>query len=290
MSARWTEFGEPSAPALVALHTWEDDHAHFRDLAPLLPGYRIVSLHEPERAVVMPRRVEQWLDHYEPTMVAAGVTAPYGLIGWSFGGVLAMEMTRRVRARGQHVAYCAMIDALRPARQPLGVRDFAWFHLGEAMQLLDEQERIAYLRKHWWYYTRRRWPRTMDTIIRSARVFGRARTINLSHVIKRIGGEGNPVDPLTIAIHTAYLHYECPGVDFAVHLYETDPSAQRTVRPALNWSGFLHRGYTIRRVAGRHTTLFDPEHIASLAEAMSADLRAVAAAGPVSGTAGSPLS
>ncbi len=43
---------------------------------------------------------------------------PYRILGWSVGGVIAVEMARILRAEGQRVASLVLLDTLTPARMP----------------------------------------------------------------------------------------------------------------------------------------------------------------------------
>lgn len=218
----------------------------------------------------MPRRVNQWVDHHLATLRRVGVPTETGVIGYSFGGVVAVELTRSLRAEGVDVDYCGLIDTLRPILKPLSNREFVWHHLAEAALIDEPTKRRKYLRRKTLALLHRQFPRLGKIVIKVAQRTGRLREI----------GDANPgwkpTDPLMISIHTAYLNYRGASVDFPVCIYETEDSSQRTLRAALGWVGHLERGFRITRISGGHFSLFDDEHLPGLVRAMEADLEAVA--------------
>jgi thioesterase domain-containing protein len=57
------------------------------------------------------RDVSALAELYLREVVAGQPAGPYLLGGWSFGGVVAFEMARRLRARGQNVSLVALLDS-----------------------------------------------------------------------------------------------------------------------------------------------------------------------------------
>ena len=189
---------------------------------------------------------------------------PYRLIGWSFGGVVAVELARRLVDRGDDVEFVGLIDTTRPRLLPLSNREYVWYHLGAAAAMTDA-ERLPYLRHKVAYLAVRTFPRVGGAARATLMRFGYRRDRVKKHSVK-------PTDPLMIAVHTSYLNYRGEGVPFAVHLYATQESLTKAGSPVLRWAQWLHGGYTVRDIPGGHYSLFDPEHIASLAEALRLDL------------------
>jgi thioesterase domain-containing protein len=62
--------------------------------------------------------VEDLAARYLEALRAVQPKGPYLLGGWSFGGLVAFEMARRVIASGEEVALLAMIDTWSPAKTP----------------------------------------------------------------------------------------------------------------------------------------------------------------------------
>ena len=56
-------------------------------------------------------RLEDMAAFYLREIKSVQPQGPYRLLGYSFGGTLALEMARQLRANGEHVALLAMLDA-----------------------------------------------------------------------------------------------------------------------------------------------------------------------------------
>jgi aspartate racemase len=96
-------------------------------------------------------RVEDMAAHYVREIREAQPEGPYYLGGWSFGGVIAFEMARQLRAAGARIALLALFDTYsrlpdRPAKPPLS-RFLLWrlqFHLG-AVRRLERGHKLRYV-------------------------------------------------------------------------------------------------------------------------------------------------
>lgn len=85
-------------------------------------------------------RVENMVDLYLEQMRAAQPQGPYFLGGYSFGGLVAFEMARRLRAEGEEVKFLALVDTYLPSpneKQSLLGKFFA----------LSPPQKLAYIRK-----------------------------------------------------------------------------------------------------------------------------------------------
>ena len=257
MSA-WVVAGQPGGPPLVALHTWTKERDQYDRLGAALGDRAVYSSLPPSPLDgPPPRRVDQWVDHHERVLRAMPVEAPFRIVGWSFGGVLAVELARRLRANGEGVEWVGLIDSIRPRLKPLSARDYMWVHLGESLHITDERARVAYL----WLHTKVLLHRSITGVApwlmpRSA----------------RRASPPKPTDPLTVAIHTAYLNYRGDDVPFPVSLYVTDESVARTDQSALRWAGHLAAGFELVEIPGTHETVFDDAHVTALAAALRRSL------------------
>lgn len=257
------------AVSLVAVHTWHNESSRYERFAAAMPEVTVHSLHPPTPETVgdmaMPRRVDQWIDHHEASLRALPVEPPYRLVGWSFGGVVAVELARRLRAQGTAVTFVGMIDSIRPIRLPLSDREYLWYHIGAA-STMDPSVRGQYLRRKIAYLALRRYPRTVGAM---RAVFARAGLVNTP-----TGGPKPKVtDPLMVSIHTAYLNYDGDPIDFPVSLYTTAGSVRRCGNPALRWLEHLHGGYELTAIPGGHFTLWDPPNVERVAAAVREGLR-----------------
>jgi thioesterase domain-containing protein len=104
-----------SRPPLFCVHPAGGDVLCFaalaRHLGPDQPFYgfqsRGLTGSEPPLA-----RIEDMAAHYIEEMRRAQPQGPYRLGGWSLGGVVAFEMARQLRERGDEVALLAILDSV----------------------------------------------------------------------------------------------------------------------------------------------------------------------------------
>ena len=262
---RWVRAGTSGTP-LVALHTWRDEIPRYAALSAALGDRTVVSLRPPVPGRdPMPRRVDEWVEFHDAALADLALDPPYRLLGWSFGGVVALELARRFRARGTAVAFVGLIDTIRPVLRPLSDREFVWYHLGAAAALPPDQRR-DYLRKKLSFLAVRRFPRAgAATQTAWRRLAGRPPVTSQA--------ERKPTDPLMVSVHTAYLNYRGEPVSFPVSVYATGPSVVRAQEPALRWAPWLHGGFELVEVPGSHTSLFDVPNVDGLARALDHSLR-----------------
>ena len=79
--------------------------------------------HDPQHPATVQDEVESTLR----ALQAAGVGGPYRLLGYSFGGVFALELARALRKQGQEIAFLGMLDT------PLGEQEWPLMTWGKFM-------------------------------------------------------------------------------------------------------------------------------------------------------------
>jgi amino acid adenylation domain-containing protein len=99
-----------------------------------LPGF--------DRDEDLPSGVEQLCDTYLPQLRALQPHGPYRFLGWSFGGVVALELAQRLTAEGETVDLVAMIDTLVPGLQRAG-RLRAYVELARGGDLLGVGRKLV---------------------------------------------------------------------------------------------------------------------------------------------------
>ncbi len=270
---RWCRVGDGNQAPLVAVHTWHSDVMHYEALSQALGDRPIFSVLPPKSdAGALPRRVDDWVDHVLAVLDELPVDPPYRVIGWSFGGVVALETARRLIAGGKPVAFVGMIDTIRPKLRPLSPSEYLWYHLGEALDIPDERLRIRYMGKKGLVYLHRRFPVAGGAAKRALRV---ARPQPAPEAKRPKPSNSKPRDPLKVSIHVSYLNYRGRGVDFPVSLYATAPSCVRAGGPALRWSGWLEAGYEFVMISGDHFSLFERGNVESFAGVLQRSLDVV---------------
>ena len=98
---------------LVLLHPIEGELAAYRQLVEQLPaGWRVLGLAQPvaesghTTVWSLPQRAEYYL-----AQLQSQINGRFHLLGWSMGGLLAIEMARQLRAAGQAVGYVGALDS-----------------------------------------------------------------------------------------------------------------------------------------------------------------------------------
>jgi thioesterase domain-containing protein len=81
-----------------------------------------------------PWSVEALAERYVDALRAVQPEGPYQLGGWSFGGVVAFEMARRLEARGDEVSLLAMIDVAPPQREVRPEAPVDWARFAEDLR------------------------------------------------------------------------------------------------------------------------------------------------------------
>jgi thioesterase domain-containing protein len=267
---RWCLVGAGDEAPLVAVHTWHGETEKYHAVAEALPGRRIYSVLPPKPDVdVLPRRVDDWVEHAIAVLDALPVDPPYRLVGWSFGGVIAVETARRLRERGTPVAFVGMIDTIRPNLRPLSTKEYVWYHLGEACGIPDERLRFRYLGVKTLQLLNRRFPVAGGL---AKQVRDRIWPDAAPEEQRRTSRDEGQRDPLEVSIHVSYLNYRGRSVDFPVSLYATVPSCAEARGPALRWSGWLEAGFEFVMIPGDHHSLFEPEHVGAVAAALQHSL------------------
>ena len=273
----WYRAGDGNQAPLVALHTWHDEQENYDAVSQALGGRPIFSVLPPKAdAGALPRRVDDWVDHALAVLDGLPVEPPYRLIGWSFGGVVAVEAARRLIAAGTPVAFVGMIDTIRPNLRPLSTSEYVWYHLGEARDIPDGRLRFRYLGVKSLQLANRRFPV-------AGGVAKRARGLVWPQPPEERRPDRNgdgPRDPLEVSIHVSYLNYRGRGVDFPVSLYATAASCAEARAPVLRWAGWLEAGYEFVMIPGDHHSLFERGNVENLAGALqrSLDIAEIASA------------
>ncbi len=127
----------------------EGDLFGYRQLAQRLPDYAVWGVHEASQAGQAPSAasLEELATRHLELILAHRPKGPYFLAGYSFGGLLALESGRQLRARGEQVAV-ALIDSYGPSQLTFAFKDDAEvlaFLLAGAEPLPQLASRLAQL-------------------------------------------------------------------------------------------------------------------------------------------------
>ena len=285
-----------SRPPLVTIRTWSKEGEHFRVLARALgPDQPIYSLAPPDFPTLeaYPRTTDEWVEWLMPMVRRLDFQGEWLLGGWSFGGVMALELGERLAAEGQRVGLVLMIDTRRPKARPEtrpGVKTSPRLRkLGRQIEaygaLETRRERLAYLRERLdpLRGLRKRLDRRTRRTARADRKRQRqaeraaigsseATTPPEGLIVTRVTGERMTF--LQRTIHVAYLKYRSHPTTLPIALFRTQESRERSGDdPALGWWPLARGRFAAQEIEGTHWTLFDPEFIESLAPRIERALR-----------------
>lgn len=288
-------------PPLVTIRTWSKEGEHFRVLARALgPEQPIYSIAPPdfETLDAYPRTTGEWVEQLMPIVRRLDFQGEWLLGGWSFGGVLALELGERLAAEGQRVGLVLMIDTRKPkarpetkpgAKMPVRLRKLGR-QIVEYSSLESRRERFAYLRARLdpLRGIAKRRDRRARRAARAERkqrraaerqAAGRPAEAQEGLIVTRFTGER--MSFLQRTIHVAYLKYVSHPTALPIALLRTRESRERSGDdPSLGWWPLARGRFSVEEIEGTHWTVFDPASIESLAPRVESLLReAVALAG-----------
>lgn len=285
-----------SRPPLVTIRTWSKEGEHFRTLARVLGSDQpIYSLAPPDFASLeeYPRTTDEWVELLMPMVRRLDFQGEWLLGGWSFGGVMALELGERLAAEGQRVGLVLMIDTRKPkarpetrpgAKMPTRLRKLGR-QIVEYSSLESRRERLAYLRLRLDPFRglekrrdrrKRRAARAAKkqrrTAARGAEAEAGSAAPPEGLIVTRVTGERMTF--LQRTIHVAYLKYRSHPTALPIALLRTRESRERSGDdPALGWWPLARGRFAVEEVEGTHWTLFDPESIEQLAPRIERALR-----------------
>lgn len=209
-------------------------------------------------------RIEDMACEYLAAVRGLQPNGPYWLAGYSFGGLVAYEMARRLTDAGEEIALLALFDTTVPERHwpPAAWIEYFLRRLRRGfrdMQGLKPRERAQL------------WLRLSHSL--QGRI-GRAR---LTPEEARDEAEGvaqlpEVVRRIRLAALAASLAYRPQPGDLAVSLFRSDTEASPYCDPEAVWRR-VARKLEIYDVPGDHWTMIRPPHLPVLAKQLSRCLR-----------------
>lgn len=186
-------------------------------------------------------RVEDMAALYAKEVRNLQPQGPYFLGGLSFGGILAIEMARQLRARGQEVGLLALFDTFAGKSKSKGslIAKFMSLPLRRKVMYVEQKVRFTIQGVRRWIYR-----------------------LSLPRVLKDVRAAHE-------VAHQRYVMQPYPG---AVTLFiPLDPSLRGSDDPRADWAEFVS-DIEVHEVPGDHDTLVDEPHVRVLAEKLTASL------------------
>jgi amino acid adenylation domain-containing protein len=206
--------------------------------------------------------IEEMAAHYLTELRTVQPAGPYFLGGWSFGGLVAFEMARRLQAQAEEVALLALLDTKIPSSQ-------------ERMAKIDEIVLMTNFASDLGL--------TLDHLeVSPDELLRRAPDQQLAYVLE-MAGRANILPPdldlfdlqrlyqVFKANVRARQNYKPKPADCYVTLFqaaESLPSAQAEV--AKEWNELALAGVEIHSVPGNHFDMVREPHVKTLAEQLRA--------------------
>jgi thioesterase domain-containing protein len=253
-------------PPLVLFRIWEKERSRFEALAALVgPDLPIYEVAPPEISPEL-TTVEGLVAAERLALTGLPIDPPYRFVGWSFAGVLSLELARRLRQEGIAVDHVGMIDTGFPLCR--SVMQLLGQHARQVRQL-PRGDRLPYATT-----TARRIPREA---VRRTREFRRRERAKAEGTNQRVNTE----DPRRLqATDDAYFGYRPEPFDGPVTLYVTEKTIESRCRDAsTGWAPWLP-ALEVVRLPGSHFTIWDPPLNGVLADAVLTTVRQAAHGAP----------
>jgi thioesterase domain-containing protein len=248
-------------PPILFLHTWGGlEPAQFDALARAVgPRQPLYAIQPPDTADLAHfDRVADWVAYERRRLDELPLRPPYRLAGWSFGGVVALELARCLLLEDVAVTTIDLIDTWIPRPFPRTARARLLKHL-RAARSLPKPDRRRYVR-----VTAQRFPRAAAT-------FGAYHAQRAARRLRRVADPDHPrVDPRLRAVRVPFFKYVPTKYGDHVTIYACDASVERNLGDeTLGWSSWLTGGLDVVRLPGTHLSLWGAPQIAVLADALT---------------------
>jgi thioesterase domain-containing protein len=206
-------------------------------------------------------RLEDLAAFYLDEVRALQPQGPYHLLGYSFGGTLALEMARQLRASGQEVALLGMLDAR--------TRRFDEEQRSGFSTEQQVQQRVERLRGN---------TATLTLGQRASYIAGKLHTRAIRYAAAfggRLGLRSLPAwfKDATEINHAAITRYTPRPYDGRLVLFRARDQDFPNGPRELGWKEIIRGAIDIREVDGNHERLFLEPGIDSLAEFLNEELR-----------------
>jgi amino acid adenylation domain-containing protein len=254
---------EGAAPPLFLVHAGGGHVACYAPLAALLaPDQPVYALQARGLDDGLPplQGVEAMAAHYVEGMRRAQPRGPYRIGGWSYGGMVAFEMARRLHDAGERVELLALLDTARPESR--SDQRFPLDHAAVLRRILTDLFG---------------WGGTAAVTVEALRTMTPEE--QLRHAARRLGARLLPDERLPevaaltrvrMANHNALVDYVARPYAGRITYFNTRassrlPAAQESMR---FWGRLAEGGFCVHEVSGNHGTLLQHPHVETVADAL----------------------
>jgi amino acid adenylation domain-containing protein len=254
------------ATPLFCIHGGDGGVLFYRSLAALMPPdiplHAIESLELGNSGPIESCSIEETAAGYIRGVRAIQPHGPYRLVGYSFGGVVAHEMACQLTRDGHAVAFVGFFDTHNPAapeRNYTLTERLRVFWQQNAAVPVQRRLKLVYARLSEGMRTNRRVKAAIQAAQRSgpAEPYSDLRRVQVRQTNWR-----------------AMQAYRPQAYQGRITLFKAAAVSDKVERAAdYGWAGLAGGGLDIVLVPGEHLTLFAPENIATLAQALTDALR-----------------
>lgn len=256
-------------PPLVFLFTWERERDQLAALgAAMGPDQPLYGIDHPPIDGPLPRDLAGWVRFHRERLALLPVTAPLQLAGFSFGGVIALEVARALQEEGTDVAWLGLVDTIRPILNPQGLRPYLRYHVRELVDAPTPERRRAHLRRMVLGGGRRTLLRARHQALRPLRrigLFPASKGATLA--------DARGLGALKKSVWRGYLSYDAQRYDEPVALFTGyENVAQAGGDPSLRWAGYLRNGLEVIPLPGAHREILRAPNVSVAAREIAASL------------------
>jgi aspartate racemase len=275
-----------SRPPLFLIRSWSNELGSHRRLACHLgEAQPVYSVGPPsaERPEDIPTTAEAWTDLCLERLLSIPHRDSYLLGGWSFGGVLALEVGERLVASGRRVDLVVMLDTRLPRsypHTPPGKRKRTKLsklarRLSQYAALETRPERRAFL--HYRFQRRLiKWGKKLRKLGRRAWPGAVPEAAHGPPAEEVVLAPHEKAEMLrTRALRIAYLKYQKRRSSIPVAQFWTEHSRERAGDATLGWSVLTLGELASVPIPGMHYSMFEEPHVGVLAERIRRSLRRV---------------
>jgi len=250
---------------LFCIHGGDGGVLFYRSLATLMPSemplHAIESLELGSSGPIESCSIEETAAGYIRSLRSVQPHGPYRLAGYSFGGVVAHEMALQLTQNGHAVEFVGLFDTHNPAAP---ARNYS---MPERLRVFWQQNSAEPV-----------WRRLK--LVRARLIEGIRSHSRVKAEIKAAQDSG-PAQPYSDlrrvqvrqANWRAMQAYRPQTYQGRITLFKTSAISDKVERPAdYGWACLAGGGLDIVLIAGEHLTLFAPENIAALAQALTDSL------------------
>ena len=256
-----------SGAALFLLHGVDGEVTRFSALANHLGDRPVFGIRSQALVEGAPAhlRVQEQAAFYLQEIRSVQPTGPYHLLGFSFGGLVALEIAQQLNAQGQKCAFLGAVDnLLMGAPKHHETSPHNPFPDEKRRSVPGPHRRLTgHLRKVFrlggFAYT---WRKVSSRLLRLTYTI-------LDRMRQRVPGFLRR--PYHINWYAA-VHYVPRSYSGRVTLFRTAASVDDHRRSDEMWAGIARDGIEIRDIPGAHETLFSEPNVSCLAEQLEASL------------------